>query len=130
MYVARTEGFYSKVDGLFEYLVVTCNDETFIATAEHLIHIKGLQATVSFSLKVGGVNVITYTLKSRNYVAASNVPVIVVPRALVQEPVCFVHRKILILKLHWSLTTPLSFASFASSWFFFTYHLSFLTYQR
>ena len=64
-----------KVDDLVMYIIMMCNDETAIATAERVTLIKGLQSTITFSLKVRGVNVIACTLKLRDSVAASNVPV-------------------------------------------------------
>ena len=43
------------------YLVVTCDEYTSDASAERVKHRKGLQATVTFSLKVRGVSVIIHT---------------------------------------------------------------------
>ena len=66
------------------YLVMTCNYEISVAADEIMTHIKVLQSTVAFSLKVRGSNVITCKLKSRNSVAASTVTVAVVPCTLIQ----------------------------------------------
>ena len=57
------EGFYGKVNDLFTYLIVTCDDETSVAAAERVTHRKCLQTTVAFSLEVRGANVITCTFK-------------------------------------------------------------------
>ena len=77
-----------EVDDLITYLVVICNEKTYVAAAELVTHIQGLQETVKFLLKVRRFNVITYTQKSRNYVAASTVLVTVLPCKLSQEPMC------------------------------------------
>ena len=70
------------MDDLVTYLIVTYDDKTSVAAAERVTHRKCLQETLTFSLEDRGFNVITCTLKSRNSVAASNVPVTVVPRTL------------------------------------------------
>ena len=57
----REEGFSDKVDDLVTYLIVTWDDETSVATAECVMHRKGLQATVKFILNVRWVNGITST---------------------------------------------------------------------
>ena len=46
---------------------VTCNDETSIDAAERVMHRKVMQSTVTFYLKVIGVKVITFTLKTAKY---------------------------------------------------------------
>ena len=63
-YTVREEGLYGKLNDLATYLVVTCNDETSVAAAERVMHRKGLQANVTFSLKFRAFNVIMCTLKS------------------------------------------------------------------
>ena len=60
-YKVRGEGLYCKVDDLVTYLIVTWDDETSVATAECVMHRKGLQATVKFILNVRWVNGITST---------------------------------------------------------------------
>ena len=57
----RVEGFSDKVDDLVTYIFVTCNDKTYVATSERVTHRKYLQSTVTFPLKIRGVNVITCT---------------------------------------------------------------------
>ena len=52
MYAVRVEGLSGEVEYLVTYTIVTCNGETFVAAAEHVTHIKGLKATVTFILKV------------------------------------------------------------------------------
>ena len=93
VYKLRVEGLSVDVDNLVMYLIVTCNNETSVDTAEHVMHRKGLQSNVTFLLKVRDVNVITSTLKSRNSVVASTIPVISLPPTLIQEPVGLVQRK-------------------------------------
>ena len=77
------EVLYGEVYDLVMYISVTCDDDTYVAAAERVTHIKVMDSTVTFILKLGGVNVITSTLKWRNYVAASNVPVTAVPHTLI-----------------------------------------------
>ena len=77
MYTVSERGFSDKVDDLVTHSIVTCDDKTFVAADEHVTHRKVLQATTAFILKVWGVNVITSTQKSRNFVAVSTVPVTV-----------------------------------------------------
>ena len=62
-YAVRVEGLSGEVDYLVTYVVVNLYDKTYIAAAELVMHRKYLQATVAVSLKVGGVNIITCTLK-------------------------------------------------------------------
>ena len=50
-----------ELDYLVTYIIVTCNDDTSVATAELVTHRKGLQDKITFILKVGEVNVITST---------------------------------------------------------------------
>ena len=109
------EGLSGEVDNIVTYLIVTCYDETFVSAADRVRQRKFLQATVTFILKVKGVNDIINTLKSRNSVAASTVPVTVVYHTLRQNPMCLARRKRHLLKAPWSLTIPWSFASFTSS---------------
>ena len=95
------------------------NYETSISAAKSVTHRKGLQATVTFLLKVGGLNVMRCTQKSQNSVVASIVPVTVVPPTLIQEPMWLGRRKRRFLKAPWSLTIPPSFVSFTSYRYFF-----------
>ena len=48
-----------EFDDIVTYLIVKCNDETSVAAAERVTHKKGMQATVTFILKVRGVNFIS-----------------------------------------------------------------------
>ena len=52
---------YGEVDDIVTYLVVKCNGKTSVAVADRVMHRKGLQATITFYLKVRGVNIITCT---------------------------------------------------------------------
>ena len=58
MYAVRTEFLYGEVDDLVTYLIVMCNGETPVPAAESVSHRKGLQATMTFILKVKKVDVI------------------------------------------------------------------------
>ena len=49
------------MDNLVMYLIVTCDDETSVSTYERVMHRRFLQATITFLLKVSGVNFITRT---------------------------------------------------------------------
>ena len=62
-YAFRGEGLSVEVDDLVTNLIGTCYGESFIDTDEHAAHIKGLHATVTFTLKVRGINIITCTYK-------------------------------------------------------------------
>ena len=57
----RGEGLSVNVGDLVTYLIVMCNDESSISSDRIATHRKVLQATVTFSLKVRGVNFITLT---------------------------------------------------------------------
>ena len=57
----RGEGFSGKLDDLVTYVIVTYNDDTYIASDDNVTYIKCLQATVTFSLKFREVNIIMYT---------------------------------------------------------------------
>ena len=46
------------MDDLVTYLIVTCNENTSIDSYYLVTHIKRLQATVTFLVKVSGVNII------------------------------------------------------------------------
>ena len=59
MYSVRGEVSSGKADDLCTYLIVMFNYETSVAVSERVMHKKGLQETVTFLLKVRGVNVIT-----------------------------------------------------------------------
>ena len=61
MYVVGREGVSGKVDDPVTYIIVTCNDETYIAASEGAMNQKGLQTTVTFILEVRGINIITST---------------------------------------------------------------------
>ena len=103
------EGLSGKLDDLFTYLIVTCNDKNSISVDERVMHIKSLQATAVFLLNVRAVNVIISTLKSSNSVACSTVPVAIVPIMLNQEPVYLARRKMRFFKSLWSLNIPKGF---------------------
>ena len=60
-YAVRGERLSVMVDDHFPYIVLLCDDETSVATSERIIHMKGLQATIVFYLKVVWVNVILCT---------------------------------------------------------------------
>ena len=77
---------YGEEEDIILYLVGTYNDEASVASSERVMNIKGLQATSTFSLKVRGVNVITFTQKLLNFVVAVIVPLTVGPRLFSQEP--------------------------------------------
>ena len=53
----RGKGFTGNVDDLVTYLIVTCNDDTYVAADELVKHRKGLQASIKFILEVRGVSV-------------------------------------------------------------------------
>ena len=61
MYVGRRKVLSSQVNYLVMYRIVTCGDDKSIATAERVMHRKYLQATITFILKVRGLNVIMCT---------------------------------------------------------------------
>ena len=63
VYKVRVEGLSVEVDYLITCPIVTHYEETSVAAAEHVMHRKGLQATVAFSLEFRGVNIITCILK-------------------------------------------------------------------
>ena len=50
----RVEVFSGKVNDIITYLILECNEKTSVAAAEHNMHIKFPQATVTFILKVSG----------------------------------------------------------------------------
>ena len=54
MYIFKGEGLSGEVDNIVTYLVVTCDEKTSVAAAERVTNLKGLQATVTFSLNDGG----------------------------------------------------------------------------
>ena len=60
-YIVRGEGLSGKLDDLVTYIFVTCDDKIFVAASECMTHRKVLRATITFSSKVRGVNVITCT---------------------------------------------------------------------
>ena len=64
-----------------------CNDKNSFAADKCVAYIEGFNIDVAFYLKVGGGNIITCSLKTRNSVAAKTVPATVVPRMFIQEPV-------------------------------------------
>ena len=61
--MVRGEVSSVEVDDIITYLVVVCNDKTSVVASDIVMHRKGLQSTVTFSLKVRGVNIITRTFK-------------------------------------------------------------------
>ena len=50
----RGEVLSDKVDDLITYIIVACDNETSIASAEHVMHQKVLNANVTFLLVDGG----------------------------------------------------------------------------
>ena len=56
-----------EVDDLVMYLIVTCNDKTYVAVYERMMHQKGLHETTTFILEVRGVNVMMRTLKIEKF---------------------------------------------------------------
>ena len=106
------------MDDLVTYFIVRYNDETYVREYQRAMHQKGLHATVVIVLDIGGINTVTSTLKSRNSVAVSTVPVTVVPRTLIWSPVCLARRKSHFSKAPWFLRIPWIFSSFASSRYF------------
>ena len=60
-YKVRGKVISDEMDNLVTYFISSCNDETSVAAAERVVHIKGLKATVKFSFEVRGVNIITCT---------------------------------------------------------------------
>ena len=60
-YAVMVEGLSVNVYDFVTYIVVTCDDDTYVAAAERVMNRKCLQATIAFSLKVRGVAVITCT---------------------------------------------------------------------
>ena len=103
------------MDDFIKYLIVTCNDDTFSAASERVMHRKGLHATVAFLLGVGGVNNIMITLKSQSSVAANIVPLTMVPCTIIQAPVCLVQKNRRFSNVPWLLKVSRSFASFTIS---------------
>ena len=63
----------------------------------------------------------------RNSVAASTVPVTIVPRTLNEAPMCLARRNRRFLKAPWFLKITESFTSFETSWSFLPSHLTPLT---
>ena len=61
MYAVRGEGLSGKMDDLVTYIIVTCDDDTYVDASKGLTHRKGPQATIKFLLKVRGFNVISST---------------------------------------------------------------------
>ena len=61
VYAGSGKGLSGEVDDIVTYIIVTGDDETSVATSGRKMHGKGLQATVTFLLKVRGVDVITST---------------------------------------------------------------------
>ena len=61
MYAVRGEGLSGKMDDLVTYIIVTCDDDTYVDAAKRLTHRKGPQATIKFLLKVRRFNVIPST---------------------------------------------------------------------
>ena len=59
MYTERVEGFSDEVDDLVTCIILTCNENSLAAAADSVKHRKGLQATITFTLKVGEVDVTT-----------------------------------------------------------------------
>ena len=57
----RVEVLSNEVDDLVTYLIVTLYDETSVSAAERVTLREGLQATVTFIIKVKGVIAITST---------------------------------------------------------------------
>ena len=51
-YAVSLEGLSGKVDDIVTCLFFVCNDDISVAEAERVMHIKGLQVTVVFSLRV------------------------------------------------------------------------------
>ena len=57
----RGEGLSFDVDDLVTYLIVTCDDETSVRTAQCVMHRKDFHATAVFVLEVREVNLVTST---------------------------------------------------------------------
>ena len=45
-YAVRGEGLSGEMDDIFTYIVVTCDDDTYVDAADCVLHNKGLQETV------------------------------------------------------------------------------------
>ena len=60
-YTERVEGFSDEVDDLVTYIILKLNNKIFVAAADSVTHRKVLQAPITFTLKVGEVNVTTCT---------------------------------------------------------------------
>ena len=82
-----------KVDDIVNHFVMTRNDETPVIAVNPEKHGKGLISTITFFLEVRGVNIVTCTQKSRNYVASSTLTVTVVTRTFIPENMCLACRK-------------------------------------
>ena len=54
MYSFREEGLSGKVGDIFPYLILMCDNDTSVASAERVMLRKGLKSTVTFILKVKG----------------------------------------------------------------------------
>ena len=75
-----------EVEKLVTHLLIICDYESSGYSDKSVTYVKGLRETITFILKVRGVNILTCTQKSRNYVTDSTVPVTIVPRMISQEP--------------------------------------------
>ena len=81
-----------EVQELFLHFVVTFDDNSSVAAANSVIHGEVRRASVALFFKVRRGNIILRAQKNKNYVAANNVPVTVVPHTVSQEHV-FLARK-------------------------------------
>ena len=103
------------MDDIVTYLIVTCDDKTFVISDERMTHQKGLHETITFILEVRGLKVVTRIKISQNAVADSNVSVTISPSMIIQALVCLARRKRLFPKAPWLLMINRSFVSFAAS---------------
>ena len=118
---------FCEVDDLVTYLIVACNYETAIMADQHVTSRKSLHGTIALVLEVRGVKVVTITLKLKDSISGSTVPVIKLPRTFIQEPVYLARWKRRFSKVPWLLTIPWSFVSSAVSQFFLLSCISPLT---
>ena len=102
---------------------MTCNYEASFSVDNYVTYIEGkIPAAVIFWTVGGGI--ITCAQKLRNYVAANNVPVALLPRTVIHKTVFFAHimRQMSVALI--SLTIPLSLELLASYWMFCPSHVS------
>ena len=109
---------FIEVDELVTHFIVTYSDKYSVSEAKSKAYGEGLITAVAL-FKFKGVNIVRCAKQSRNSVYISTVPVTVVPRTFIQEPMCLalgIRRR---SGASWFSAIPLVLASLVPSRIFF-----------